>query len=473
MAKVYLVGAGCGNLDLYTQKAIQCLTMADCVVYDSLVDQAILDLCKDGCQKIYVGKRAGNHALKQDEINQLLVDLTLQFETIVRLKGGDVYVFGRGGEEGMTLTKAGIDFEVVPGVSSVTGGLAYAGIPITHRGLSSGFQVYTARLANQSAPLDFHHMLCDDYTYVFLMGMAELHDIVSGFLSAGKNPATPIAVVSHASLPRQQTLVGTLADICEKAAKASLPTPGLIVVGAVVQMRPYLNFFEQKPLFGKRVLITTVGKDHTLYEKIRELGAEADEVMTGEIHYLPCDLPSELIGDLIFTSRHGVEGFMRQFFKQYHDVRALHQTRLICIGEKTNQALRSYGLIADVLPEKADSDDLNRLLNAEIKGKRYVFKGQMAEAVSGDENIVVYENRSTNLPSQPELYDFGLFTCASSVRRFKEANASSIRVFVSIGAHTSRAIRMCYGEEAVIIEAVKASKEALVEALLGGMKNVL
>lgn len=470
MGKVYLVGAGCGDLDLYTKKAIKCIEKADCLVYDHLVDDDVLELCKENCEKIYVGKKAHQHTMVQEDINQLLVDKAQVYENVVRLKGGDVYVFGRGGEEGKVLAENYVDFEVVPGVSSATAGLAYAGIPITHRGLSGGFQVYTAALQrNAKRHFDFTKMLDDYCTYVFLMGMSQLEMIVKGFLEAGKDKNTPIAIISSASLPTQQTLVGTLEDILEKFEAKPLPTPGLIVVGAVVKMREYLNFYENKPLFSKQVLVTTVGKDHFLKDKIRAFGANVSEMMTGEITYSKVTIP-ELNGYLIFNSRHGVIGFMENFLAQYHDVRALANVKIVCLGKKTEEVLKQYGLKADIMPDIADSNDLNALLEKmEISENIYLARGDLGKGLEKTcQEFYVYQNSLVDISSTKVHYDYGLFTCASSVERFKKENDSIIDTFVSIGAHTTKAIKKCYGDDVQIIEAQVASKEAMVEAMLRG-----
>lgn len=474
MGKVYLVGAGCGALDLYTIKAIKCLKQADCVIYDSLVDEQILDICKDHCEKIYVGKRSHHHTMKQEDINQLLVDKAKQYHHVVRLKGGDVYVFGRGGEEGKELYKNHIDFEVVPGVSSATAGLAYAGIPITHRGLSGGFQVYTASLRQGSQrEFDFSLMLDDYVTYIFLMGMSQLEMIIKGFLDAGKNPATPVAVLSQASLPTQQCITGMLSNIVELYQENPLPTPGIIVVGNVVKMREYLNFYERKPLFSKRILVTTVGEDHYLKEQLTDLGAYVDEVKCGSIQYLETDFTLEK-GYLIFTSRHGVIGFMKNFLRLYHDVRKLSDMKMICIGRKTNEALNEYGLSSDMMPTVADSRCLNEELKSYLQdGKVYVVQGKNKSSIQYyDELICVYENKEVEIPATIQHYDYGFFTCASSVYRFSSGNQSIIDKFISIGAHTTHAIKTCY-KKCDIIETSQANKQEMIEVVLRGDDNVL
>lgn len=467
MGKVYLVGAGCGDLDLYTVKAMNCIKNADCLVYDALIDDEILNSCKAGCEKIYVGKHAHNHALPQEEICLLLVEKSKQYGNVVRLKGGDVYVFGRGGEEGQVLCEHGVDFEVVPGVSSCMAGLAYAGIPITHRGLSGGFQVYTAQLKhNEQRQFDFSKMLDDYCTYVFLMGMSKLQMIVSGFLEAGKNPKTPIAIVSNATLPHQESMAGTLDTIIDLFNANPLPTPGIIVVGAVVQMREYLNFYENKPLFHKKILATTIGEDHELKHDLKALGANVSEVMVGKVTYEDCVIP-ELSGYLVFTSKHGVIGFMENYLRQYKDLRKLNPMKIVCIGKKTNEALEKYYLSADFIPSYADSDVLNKELK-EIVGNEKVFlaRGHLPVGFNLEcEELYVYKNSEVEITTTEDVYDFGLFTSKSSVERFKKANNSKIHTFISIGKHTSKAIRECYGDVR-LIEVADPSKKAMVKACL-------
>ena len=469
MGKVYLVGAGCGNLDLYTVKAMKCIENADCLVYDQLVDHRILLKVKDDCECIYVGKQAANHAMKQEDINQMLVDKSKQYDSVVRLKGGDVFVFGRGGEEAQLLYDNHIDFEVVPGLSSVTAGLAYAGVPITHRGMSGGFQVYTGSLKqNEERIFDFSTMLDDYCTYVFLMSMSKLNKIVEGFKEAGKHIATPVAIISKASMPSQRVLVGTLENIVEKFQAAPLDNPGIIVVGEVVKMREILNFYENKPLFSKKCLVTSIGHDYSLFEKLNDLGANAHHVMTGMIEYLDVDIP-RLDGVLVFTSKHGVIGFMNNFKKQYKDLRALKDVLIVSIGKKTNEVLNEYGLDSDFIPSKADSDYLNEELQGFAKGRCiYLIKGENETNIKDyHKSFVVYRNNNVTIDSKINHYDYGFFTCASSVKRFKAYNDSVIDVFVSIGKHTSNAIRECYGD-VKILETDKAVKEHMIDVVLRG-----
>ena len=467
MGKVYLVGAGCGALDLYTLKAIQCIENADCLVYDALVDNRILEKCKKDCEQIYVGKQMNNHAMKQEDICALLVEKSKEHEVTVRLKGGDVYVFGRGGEEGQVLFESSVDFEVVPGLSSVTAGLAYAGVPITHRGLSGGFQVYTGYLKEgEDRKFDYSKMLDDYCTYVFLMSMSKLESIATGFMNAGKKKETPVAVISHASMPTQRTLVSTLENVVEDFKNDPLKNPGIIVVGDVVKMREYLNFYEKKPLFSKSCLVTSVGNDHYLKTKLDDLGANAYEYVTGEIAYLDTILP-EISGYLVFTSVHGVNGFMKNYLKQYKDVRSLYGVKIVCIGEKTNNALNEYGLDADIIPSQADSDVLNKELAPLFKdNKVYLVKGENKTNIQNyTDEIVVYRNSEVKMNDECREYDYGFFTCASSVKRFSKMNKSTCRTYVSIGAHTTNALKECYGDVKIIETSIALKDEMIKEVL--------
>lgn len=467
MGKVYLVGAGCGSLDMYTLKALRCIQNADCLIYDHIIDEQILNQIKRNCELIYVGKQASHHTLKQDEINKLLVEKAQVYSQVVRLKGGDVYVFGRGGEEGQYLYENHIDYEVVPGVTSITGGLAYAGIPITHRGLSSGFQVYTVSLKkNVRRDLPFSFMLDNQCTYVFLMAISHLEYIVNGLIDAGKDLKTPISIVSHASMPSQKVLIGTLDNIIQQFKETPVSTPGIIVVGEVVKMREYLNFYENKSLFSKKILVTTVDKNQYLSDRLRDLGADVTQVMTGRIEYLDTPIPN-IEGYLIFASKHGTIGFMKAFLKQYKDIRKLSGVKIICIGNKTNQILNQYGLNADYIPRNANSESLKQEFEKLVEGKKvYLVQGSLISNIDIHNEIInVYNNKETKINREEKHYDYAFFTCASSVERFYQNNQSTIDTFVSIGKQTSKAIRRCYGD-VKILETSPSSKEEMIKLLL-------
>lgn len=241
LGKVYIVGAGAGDPDLLTFKALRLMQQADIVFYDNLVSEAILDLCRRDATKIYVGKKASDHAVSQDKINELLVKHAKQGKRVLRLKGGDPYVFGRGGEEAQRLVTAGVDFEVVPGITAATAAASCAGIPLTHREYAQSVKFVTACLKTDTVNDDFAGWLDDSQTVVFYMGLKQLEKLTTGLIQAGKNPQTSIAIVSNASFPNQQVLTGTLADIVSKQTDVNLPAPALLIMGQVVKLHDVLH----------------------------------------------------------------------------------------------------------------------------------------------------------------------------------------------------------------------------------------
>ena len=373
--KVYLVGAGPGDPGLITVKGLEILRQADCIIYDRLSSPELLEEAKGGCERIYVGKENHNHTMKQEEINRLLIRKSLEYERVVRLKGGDAYVFGRGGEEGMALAERGIPFEVIPGVSSCTAGLACAGIPVTHRGVASGFHVVTAHDRRDAlAEIDFEAMARGKETCVFLMGLEKVNEITDRLLEAGMPPETAAAVISRATTPQQRTVVSTLARLAEETRRAGLESPALIVAGNVVKLREYLNFHEKKPLFGKKYLLPGIGKRAAgLAELLRRQGAGVDVIPVGEITFRRISPDAALLQRtdwLIFTSQNGVEGFLKGLADSGMDLRILAGCSIAAVGGKCADALKSHGLYADLIPEKWNSDALAEALKEELTGRR-------------------------------------------------------------------------------------------------------
>ncbi len=470
MSKVYLVGAGCGAVDLYTNKALKLIKSADCIIYDRLVDPQILELSKNECEIIYVGKQAGNHTLKQEEINELLVTKAKHYDQVVRLKGGDVYVFGRGGEEALHLLHNHISFEVVPGISSSIAGLAYAGIPITHRSVSQGFHVYTAHSKdNTLSNLDFKQMLKDDETYVFLMGLGQLQTIVTNLIKVGKKKSTPIALISNASLPTQQTIVSTLENILADFKNQPLPSPMLIVVGNVVNLRKELNFFEKKSLYKTSILVTKIGKETSkISEILREHNPILNEVTTGTITYTNLPVPNLKNYDyLIFTSHHGIIGFFESLKNQSIDFRKLAHLKMMCIGNKTAQTLKQYGFIADFIPSKANSIIMNQEIESKlINQKVLLITGDTQPAITGNyDHFLVYTNQKVKLEDSSKHYDYACFTCASSVKRLKANTHITFTKAISIGPLTSQAISELY-PDCRIIEVENTTLEDVASTLL-------
>lgn len=481
---VVLVGAGPGDPGLITVKGLQEIREADCIVYDRLAAPELLEEAKVGCEKIYVGKASSNHTMKQGEINRLLVQKSMEYEKTVRLKGGDVYVFGRGGEEGMFLRAHGVPFQVVPGISSCIAGPAYGGIPITHRGKALGFHVVTAHDRNDElADINFQAMADSKETCVFLMGLSKVGEIAGKLKEAGMAGSTQIAVISQATTPEQRTCVSDLDHIAEKVIREGLISPALIVVGEVVSLREELNFLENRPLSGKRYLVPKIGEKPTRLKKLLEnQGASVDEVQVGVIeHVKPAFVLQNLKeGDwLLFTSKNGVEAFFQNFRQQRLDVRSLAGCKVAAIGKKTAELLGSYGICPDLIPEEFNSDALGETLRNHLTGTECIWylKGgnagsHLKEALADCcrfEEVVVYENRSTapepGLLQSVEKYDGVAFTCASSAKRFMEAlgtDRNLCRVY-SIGPKTTAFLKSKGVEQ--VWEAGQSTYEGLTECI--------
>ena len=467
--KVYLVGGGPGAIELYTLKAIDCIQKADCLLYDRLIDPQILEYTKPECECIYVGKKSSQHTLPQDKINQLLVEKAHQYQYVVRLKGGDVYVFGRGGEEALALYENHSEFEVVPGLSSSIAGLSYGGVPITHRGLSSGFMVVTAHHQNEKE-WDYHRFLNDDLTYVFMMGLSELPTIVENLLKAGKKSETPIALISHATLKNQTTLYGELANILDKVKKQPMVSPMLIVVGAVVSLHNQLNFYERKPFFRKKVLVTTVTNQRiSLTKYFDEQGAFVKQLQVGEISYqLPHRPVNFKQSVIVFTSQNGIKGFFNWLKETKCDYRQLSDTRFACIGEKTAKLLYQYGFMSDLIAHEANSEAFNEDLKTFLKAdERMIVVSHKEESsierkTDRDLFLSVYDNQERQV-DENDSYDLVCFTCASSVERLSKQNCL-IKNALSIGPMTSRAIRKYY-PNVKIIEADENSYQGMIKKI--------
>ena len=481
---VVLGGSGPGDPGLITVKGLQEIREADCIVYDRLAAPELLEEAKAGCEKIYVGKASSNHTMKQGEINRLLVQKSMEYEKTVRLKGGDVYVFGRGGEEGMFLRAHGVPFQVVPGISSCIAGPAYGGIPITHRGKALGFHVVTAHDRNDElADINFQAMADSKETCVFLMGLSKVGEIAGKLKEAGMAGSTQIAVISQATTPEQRTCVSDLDHIAEKVIREGLISPALIVVGEVVSLREELNFLENRPLSGKRYLVPKIGEKPTRLKKLLEnQGASVDEVQVGVIeHVKPAFVLQNLKeGDwLLFTSKNGVEAFFQNFRQQRLDVRSLAGCKVAAIGKKTAELLGSYGICPDLIPEEFNSDALEETLRNHLTGTECIWylKGgnagsHLKEALADCcrfEEVVVYENRSTapepGLLQSVEKYDGVAFTCASSAKRFMEAlgtDRNLCRVY-SIGPKTTAFLKSKGVEQ--VWEAGQSTYEGLTECI--------
>lgn len=406
--KVVLIGAGPGDPQLLTLRGKHCLEQADCIVYDRLASKELLGYAKQDCECVYVGKENHHHTMRQEEINALLYEKTGHCALVVRLKGGDPYVFGRGAEEALFLKEKGVAVEVVSGISSVIAALADAGIPITHRGLSKGFQVVTAHSRKDvPADIDYAKMQDDTITYLFLMGLSHVKEIATGLMAAGKSADTPVAVISNGTTAGQKKVVGSLQNIDRMVSQANLVSPAIIVVGAVVSLSDQLDFFEKRPLFGKKYVVPYItsckfrfglgqeafsdeeGCNSELVRKLEEQGAQVCAVKVGRI--VPVKIPKEdllesLRSDwLLFTSQNGVYSFLWNLKEYGLDIRSVSGCRIAVVGQKTAQALEQVAIKADLMPDQHTARSLCACMT-----ERNLFQGRK------DLHITLFGAKQTN-----------------------------------------------------------------------------
>jgi len=360
--KVYLVGAGPGDLGLATLRAKECIEAADVIVYDHLANPEMLGWARADTEIIYAGKEPGKQSLGQAEINALLVGKAREGKEVVRLKGGDPFLFGRGAEEAQAIVDAGIEFEVVPGITSAIAGPAYAGIPVTHRAENSHVTFFTGHEdpAKEESAIDYAALAKLGGTQVMLMGVERLGSITREMLKLGVRADLPAALVRWATTGRQETLTGTLEDIAQRAVASGFEAPAVAVFGDVVALRESLNWYEKRPLSGKRIVVTRTRKQASaLSNKLRALGAQVIELPTIRIEP-PTDLRefAELVQDahiydwIVFTSANGVEAFFEIFFKLYDDARELGCARIAAIGPATAQRVKDFHFHVDLQPDE-------------------------------------------------------------------------------------------------------------------------
>jgi len=368
--KVYLVGAGPGDLGLVTLRAKECIERADVIVYDHLANPEMLGWARDDAEVIYAGKKAGEHALSQAEINQLLVEKAGAGKEIVRLKGGDPFVFGRGAEEAKAVVDAGIAFEIVPGITSAIAGPAYAGIPVTNRAENSHVTFFTGHEdpSKTKSAIDYAALSKLGGTQVMLMGVERIEAIAREMMANGVRGDLPVALVRWATTGRQETLTGTLENIGKRVAEAEFEAPAVAVFGDVVALRKDLNWYERRPLSGKRIVVTRTRKQAgALTAQLRALGADVFELPTIRIEP-PTDLRefAELVQDahgydwIVFTSPNGVDAFFEIFYKLYDDAREIGATKIAAIGPATAQRVRDFHLHVDLQPDEFVAESIVR-----------------------------------------------------------------------------------------------------------------
>jgi len=497
---VYLVGAGPGDVGLLTLRGAELLGRADVVVYDALVNPELLRHAPKEAEIIYGGKRAKAHAIPQSDLNQLLIAKARAGKTVVRLKGGDPYVFGRGGEEAEQLADAGVPFEVVPGVSSFVAVPNYAGVPLTHRGFCSKLTLITGHEdpAKEASNIDWPQVAKTPGTKVIMMGTDRIGEIAQMLVSHGMDPATPVAVVRWGTTGRQQSIEGTLATIAEVALKTKIGPPTVAVIGEVVKLRKKLNWFERRPLFGQRIVVTRTREQASrLSRELRERGAEVLEVPTIKI-----EPPSQRNGIvdallelnaydwLVFTSPNGVTTFFQYFFKRFHDMRDLGGARIAAVGPATANKLKELHLQVDLMPDEALASNIAKdfaefesmenlkvcLLRAEVANRELPealeAMGAIVDDVACYKTVPEPEDRGGAAALlQENGADWLTFTSSSTVEHFHARFdlPALLKKFpqlkiATIGPETSKAVAELGLRPT--IEAEQYTIDGLVEALL-------
>jgi uroporphyrinogen III methyltransferase/synthase len=384
IGKVYLIGAGPGDPGLITVKGLDCVKKADVIIYDYLANERLLDQRRPEAELIYVGKQGSRHTLPQDQINALIVKKAREGKVVARLKGGDPFIFGRGGEEAEELVDNGIPFEVVPGVTSAVSAPTYAGIPLTHREHTASVAFVTGHEdpTKPESKVHWDKIATGIGTLVFFMGMKNLQNIVDNLVSHGRSPETPIALIQWGTRTDQRVVTGTLKDIVPRVREAKLGPPAIIVVGEVVRLRKKLNWYESKPFFGKRIIVTRSRDQASVFsEMLIDRGATTVEFPTIEV--VPPENWNELDSAikaietynwLIFTSGNAVRFFMERLRSLNKDLRVLKGVNICTVGPKTSESLESYGLKADLIPSEFKAEGvLTALGGVKVRGLKFLI----------------------------------------------------------------------------------------------------
>jgi uroporphyrinogen III methyltransferase/synthase len=500
---VYLVGAGPGDPGLITVRGLACLRQAEVVIYDYLANPVLLDESPAAALKLYVGKSKGRHCVPQAEINALLAEHARAGRTVVRLKGGDPFIFGRGGEEAGFLAAHGIPFEVVPGITAGLAAAAYAGIPLTHREHTTSLAMVTGHLTSERDldHVDWARLALGAGTLVIYMGISNLAAIAARLMQHGRAPQTPVALIRWATTPRQETLTGTLADIAAKVAAHDFQPPAVIVIGEVVQLRERLRWFDNRPLFGRRILVTRAADQAApLAERLLEQGAEP--VLCPTIGIVPAESYGELDAEIarlaetdivVLTSVNAVDAFFARLAAAGRDARALAGVTLVAVGPKTAGALAAFGVRADLVPADYDAEGVVALLRGQVAGKRLLYPRaalardliprELAAAGASVAAPVAYASAAPAEAAEQARaalaggLDLLTFTAASTVRNFAAlldpqelALARTVPAAV-IGPQTAAAAREL--GFTVVVEPAEATLEAMVDAVIRHFQGLL
>ncbi len=473
---VYIIGAGCGAVDLITLRGLNALKKCDTVVYDALIDTELLTYASDGAELISVGKRAAAHSAKQENINALLVEKALAGHTVARLKGGDPFVFGRGGEEIAELQKRDIPFSVIPGISSCTAVPELAGIPVTHRNVSRAFHVITAHTADGER--DFSRYAALDGTLVFLMGLGALPEISAGLVRGGMSPETPAAVISEGGTAQQKAVRGTLADIAEKA--AGMTAPAVISVG---ETAAFVFSCSSQPGALSGVSVTVTGTERFTAKLAGLLGSDGaivrrySHLRIVRKQVIP---PLEGYGCIAFTSSYGAEMFIRHCKEDRIDLRSLAGVKIAAVGSGTAGTLADNGLTADIVPDRFTVTDLADAIADSAPGKVLLLRAalgseQLAERLAkrnvsfGD--VKIYDTvRRPGMPAEHADTDYIVFGSTSGVRQYFEGGStiSGRTKTVCIGAQTAETAKKY--TDSVIITADPHTAQGAAAAIKGDRK---
>lgn len=488
----YLIGAGPGDLGLVTLKAKACIEDADIIFYDALANPQILEWARPNAELIDVGKRAKNHTLAQRTIEERLIEETLKHKKVVRLKGGDPFLFGRGAEECQALQKAGCEFEVIPGITAALAASAYTGIPLTHREFASSITFVTGHedpLKEKDA-IEWEALAHSKSTLAIYMGVERLKNIAERLMQAGMAANTPCALIESATTSKQRTLLGELHQLEKIAEQNHLKAPAIILVGAVCAFQNRLNWFEKKPLFGKRIVLTRTRKQSSqLRAHLEKEGAEVIELPTIRINPVEWDLKKmeKPLDWLIFTSPNGVEHFFKRYL-QFSDIRKLSEIRIAAVGPSTAEALKSFGIRTDWMPQRFTAQDLATTWPISIEKKHEKKEtvlfvcGNLAkqdvETILKQKSIQV--ERLEVYTTQPEMVDrtglrkrlieesvdWIVFASSSAIENFHALNLklSANCRYASFGPITSQAMRAL--GYSVDYESQTSQVEAFVEGLV-------
>ena len=508
---VYLVGAGAGDVGLLTLRACEILSAADVVIYDRLADDEILKFCA-AAKKIYVGKESGRHTLKQSEINQLLVDEARQNKIVVRLKGGDPFVFGRGGEEAIYLRENNLPFEIIPGVTSAIAVPAYAGIPVTHRGIATSFAVITGHEdpTKPESTINWAKISTAVDTLIFLMGVANLPQIVAKLIENGRAPETPAALIRWGTKPAQEVFVTNLGELSvllkpkptdgmsaatnsessKSLSATAVPSllkrpPAIFIIGEVVNLREKLQWFETRPLFGKKILVTRArAQASKLSSALKNLGAEVIEAPTIKItpptdNFRQLDAATENLRGydwIIFTSANGVEKFFERLKVHGLDARTFGTAKVAAIGSATAEKLLSFGIIADVVPKDFVAESLADSLKNFVGGKKILIaRAEIARDVlpetlknfGAEVSVVPAYKTVSEVAAQIDFDSIDLitFTSSSTVKNFVTAYGVPKIHCAAIGAITAQTLENFGVTPAIIAE------EFTINGLVEAIKN--